>query len=196
MCVCVCVCVSVCVCVLVPPLSSPRVPSSYPRTHGVQKCFQCRECKKPLSVGGYASLDGQTYCKAHFKQLFKLKGNYNEGSSVCVCVCGALVSYRRLCVRVCVRACMRERLVVCNRPLKKFLLPVHGHSLSLTHTRSLSGLSLLSCLSHTSSHSALCVQASAQHSTSTNGTAPATPRAPTTTARRRRLLSEDSLDAY
>jgi len=32
-----------------------------------------------LSLGNYASLDGRLYCKPHFKQLFALKGNYNEG---------------------------------------------------------------------------------------------------------------------
>nr|KAF6354137.1 xin actin binding repeat containing 2 [Pipistrellus kuhlii] len=32
-----------------------------------------------LSLGNYASLHGQIYCKPHFKQLFKSKGNYDEG---------------------------------------------------------------------------------------------------------------------
>lgn len=31
------------------------------------------------SVGTYAALQGIIYCKAHFKQLFKMKGNYDEG---------------------------------------------------------------------------------------------------------------------
>lgn len=30
-------------------------------------------------MGNYASLYGQIYCKPHFKQLFKSKGNYDEG---------------------------------------------------------------------------------------------------------------------
>lgn len=30
-------------------------------------------------MGNYASLHGQVYCKPHFKQLFKSKGNYDEG---------------------------------------------------------------------------------------------------------------------
>ncbi|KAM5280120.1 xin actin-binding repeat-containing protein 2-like [Ctenodactylus gundi] len=30
-------------------------------------------------LGNYASLHGQIYCKPHFKQLFKSKGNYDEG---------------------------------------------------------------------------------------------------------------------
>ncbi|KAL6087149.1 hypothetical protein STEG23_006375 [Scotinomys teguina] len=32
-----------------------------------------------ISLGNYASLHGQIYCKPHFKQLFKSKGNYDEG---------------------------------------------------------------------------------------------------------------------
>lgn len=31
------------------------------------------------SAGTYASLEGVIYCKTHFKQLFKAKGNYDEG---------------------------------------------------------------------------------------------------------------------
>merc|ERR1712137_835934 len=42
-------------------------------------CFRCKHCSKVLSFGNYASLSGQYYCKPHFKTLFKLKGNYNEG---------------------------------------------------------------------------------------------------------------------
>lgn len=44
-----------------------------------KSCFKCAHCAKTLNPGTYASLDGKTYCKPHFKQLFKLKGNYNEG---------------------------------------------------------------------------------------------------------------------
>lgn len=42
-------------------------------------CFKCKECGKILSLGTYASLSGTYYCKPHFKQLFALKGNYDEG---------------------------------------------------------------------------------------------------------------------
>jgi hypothetical protein len=42
-------------------------------------CFRCSTCNKMVKMGSYASLEGKIYCKAHFKQLFKLKGNYNEG---------------------------------------------------------------------------------------------------------------------
>ena len=30
-------------------------------------------------MGNYASLEGKYYCKPHLKQLFALKGNYDEG---------------------------------------------------------------------------------------------------------------------
>ena len=32
-----------------------------------------------LSLGSYAAMQGVFYCKPHFKQLFKSKGNYDEG---------------------------------------------------------------------------------------------------------------------
>lgn len=42
-------------------------------------CFKCETCKRTLSLGSYASLSGKYYCKPHLKQLFALKGNYDEG---------------------------------------------------------------------------------------------------------------------
>ncbi|KAJ1188328.1 hypothetical protein NDU88_005089 [Pleurodeles waltl] len=42
-------------------------------------CFSCTYCSSKLRLGNYASLHGQIYCKPHFKQLFKSKGNYYEG---------------------------------------------------------------------------------------------------------------------
>ncbi|EGV93607.1 LIM domain and actin-binding protein 1 isoform X1 [Cricetulus griseus] len=42
-------------------------------------CFRCSYCNNKLSLGTYASLHGQIYCKPHFNQLFKSKGNYDEG---------------------------------------------------------------------------------------------------------------------
>jgi hypothetical protein len=42
-------------------------------------CFRCTECGGKLSLGRYAAVDGKMFCKPHFKQLFSLKGNYNEG---------------------------------------------------------------------------------------------------------------------
>lgn len=42
-------------------------------------CFRCYHCSTKLSLGNYASLHGNAYCKPHFNQLFKSKGNYDEG---------------------------------------------------------------------------------------------------------------------
>ncbi|XP_073324226.1 LIM domain and actin-binding protein 1-like isoform X2 [Pagrus major] len=42
-------------------------------------CFRCVHCGTNLSLGNYASLHGNVYCKPHFSQLFKSKGNYDEG---------------------------------------------------------------------------------------------------------------------
>ncbi|KAL6455952.1 hypothetical protein MHYP_G00358030 [Metynnis hypsauchen] len=42
-------------------------------------CFRCAHCNSQLSLGNYASLHGRMYCKPHYKQLFKSKGNYDEG---------------------------------------------------------------------------------------------------------------------
>ena len=42
-------------------------------------CFKCETCKRCLNLGSYAALEGRFYCKPHLKQLFQLKGNYDEG---------------------------------------------------------------------------------------------------------------------
>jgi len=47
--------------------------------HNSSQCFACSVCKNKLKPGNCASMDGVFYCKPHFKQLFALKGNYNEG---------------------------------------------------------------------------------------------------------------------
>ncbi|XP_038143999.1 LIM domain and actin-binding protein 1-like isoform X1 [Cyprinodon tularosa] len=44
-----------------------------------KKCFACIHCNTKLGLGNYASLHGKIYCKPHFSQLFKAKGNYDEG---------------------------------------------------------------------------------------------------------------------
>ncbi|XP_073539184.1 LIM domain-containing protein 2 isoform X2 [Phyllobates terribilis] len=43
------------------------------------RCFCCKHCSTKLSLGSYAALHGEFYCKPHFQQLFKSKGNYDEG---------------------------------------------------------------------------------------------------------------------
>ncbi|KAJ0036376.1 hypothetical protein NQD34_005053 [Periophthalmus magnuspinnatus] len=42
-------------------------------------CFRYAHCNSKLSLGNYASLHNNVYCKPHFCQLFKAKGNYDEG---------------------------------------------------------------------------------------------------------------------
>lgn len=42
-------------------------------------CFKCAHCKGTLKLGNFASLQGIYYCKPHLKQLFREKGNYDEG---------------------------------------------------------------------------------------------------------------------
>uniref|UniRef100_A0A3Q3GT74 LIM zinc-binding domain-containing protein n=1 Tax=Kryptolebias marmoratus TaxID=37003 RepID=A0A3Q3GT74_KRYMA len=42
-------------------------------------CFCCKHCKKKLSTHNYSSLYGEFYCISHYQQLFKRKGNYDEG---------------------------------------------------------------------------------------------------------------------
>lgn len=42
-------------------------------------CLRCAHCNCALKLGNYAALQGNYYCKPHFKQLFKLKGNYDSG---------------------------------------------------------------------------------------------------------------------
>jgi len=44
-----------------------------------KSCFRCKHCNNVLKLGNYASMGGELYCKPHFKQLFKSKGNYSEG---------------------------------------------------------------------------------------------------------------------
>jgi len=42
-------------------------------------CFRCSHCKCILRMDTFTSNRGVLFCKPHFKQLFKLKGNYDEG---------------------------------------------------------------------------------------------------------------------
>ncbi|XP_075309215.1 uncharacterized protein LOC142370523 [Odontesthes bonariensis] len=42
-------------------------------------CFCCKKCKKKLSMYSYTPLNGEFYCIFHYQQLFKRKGNYDEG---------------------------------------------------------------------------------------------------------------------
>jgi hypothetical protein len=40
-------------------------------------CFKCKHCDGPLSLKGFATINDQPYCKPHYQQLFKTKGNYD-----------------------------------------------------------------------------------------------------------------------
>jgi len=44
-------------------------------------CFRCTHCNRVLSLGNYTASGGNKlpYCKPHFIELFKVKGNYDEG---------------------------------------------------------------------------------------------------------------------
>ncbi|XP_039645973.1 LIM domain-containing protein isoform X3 [Perca fluviatilis] len=42
-------------------------------------CFCCKQCKTKLSMYNYAPLYGEFYCIFHYQQLFRRKGNYDEG---------------------------------------------------------------------------------------------------------------------
>ncbi|XP_052354469.1 LIM domain-containing protein isoform X2 [Oncorhynchus keta] len=44
-----------------------------------KNCFCCKHCQKKLSMHSYAPLYGEFYCVFHYQQLFRRKGNYDEG---------------------------------------------------------------------------------------------------------------------
>ncbi|BFU25131.1 LIM zinc finger domain containing protein [Entamoeba histolytica HM-1:IMSS-B] len=44
-----------------------------------KNCFRCSVCKKTLNGSNFAKNHGIYYCKVHFQQMFKEKGNYDEG---------------------------------------------------------------------------------------------------------------------
>ncbi|KAM0015523.1 putative transcription factor interactor and regulator LIM family [Helianthus debilis subsp. tardiflorus] len=45
-----------------------------------KQCFKCAQGGCKLTPSNYAALEGTLFCKAHFAQLFKEKGNYNHFS--------------------------------------------------------------------------------------------------------------------
>jgi len=42
-------------------------------------CFRCQNCNCVLRLNNFAALNGKNYCKPHFIEAFKLKGNYVSG---------------------------------------------------------------------------------------------------------------------
>ncbi|XP_076943690.1 LIM domain-containing protein WLIM2b-like, partial [Bidens hawaiensis] len=47
-----------------------------------KQCFRCAQGGCKLTPSNYAALEGNLFCKAHFSQLFKEKGNYNNLTKV------------------------------------------------------------------------------------------------------------------
>ncbi|KAI5062310.1 hypothetical protein GOP47_0022849 [Adiantum capillus-veneris] len=43
-----------------------------------KSCFKCLQGGCSISPSNYAAMEGRLYCKHHFKQLFKEKGNYSQ----------------------------------------------------------------------------------------------------------------------
>jgi len=41
-----------------------------------KSCFRCKKCNGVLSLKGFAMIDGDPYCKPHYLEIFKSKGNY------------------------------------------------------------------------------------------------------------------------
>jgi len=39
-------------------------------------CFRCKKCDNVVSLKGFAMIDGDPYCKPHYLEIFKSKGNY------------------------------------------------------------------------------------------------------------------------
>jgi hypothetical protein len=40
-------------------------------------CFRCKHCDGKLSLKGFATIEGEPYCKPHYLSLFKSKGTYS-----------------------------------------------------------------------------------------------------------------------
>lgn len=42
-----------------------------------KQCFKCTKCNSRLNLSSYAKApDGLLYCAPHYRQLFKVRGNY------------------------------------------------------------------------------------------------------------------------
>lgn len=44
-----------------------------------KNCFRCSHCRCNLRLGNYTVSCGKLFCGPHYKQLFLIKGNYDEG---------------------------------------------------------------------------------------------------------------------
>ncbi|EAW94293.1 LIMD2 isoform 8 [Pan troglodytes] len=59
--------------------AAQATPSHDAKGGGSSTVQRSKHCHTKLSLGSYAALHGEFYCKPHFQQLFKSKGNYDEG---------------------------------------------------------------------------------------------------------------------
>jgi len=46
-----------------------------------KQCFKCKHCEMVLNLKGFAAYEGDIYCKPHYMELFKTKGNYTAISN-------------------------------------------------------------------------------------------------------------------
>jgi len=45
-------------------------------------CFRCKQCDSVIGLKGFAAIEGEPYCKPHYLEIFKSKGNYSSFSTV------------------------------------------------------------------------------------------------------------------
>jgi len=45
-----------------------------------KSCFRCKHCNSVLGLKGFATIDGEPYCKPHYMEIFKSKGTYKAFS--------------------------------------------------------------------------------------------------------------------
>jgi hypothetical protein len=43
-----------------------------------KQCFRCTQCDTVISLKSFAAIEGDPYCKPHYLNIFKSKGNYNS----------------------------------------------------------------------------------------------------------------------
>jgi len=41
-----------------------------------KQCFRCKHCNMVLSLKAFAVINAEPYCKPHYMEIFKSKGNY------------------------------------------------------------------------------------------------------------------------
>jgi hypothetical protein len=48
------------------------------RTVYHKTCFRCRQCNRVVSLGNFTRIEDHVYCKPHFMEIFRTKGNYDD----------------------------------------------------------------------------------------------------------------------